>query len=130
MNNKHAGGRPKTKMGIDEVERLCQLNCTMEELAAYFGVDVRTVQLRAQNEPWIRAAMERGQAMGKLSLRREQFRLAEKGNAAMLMFLGKQLLGQRDKVEAEVTVKDGDMTLEQLLATADKLLELEKDKKK
>jgi hypothetical protein len=34
MNNKHAGGRPKTKMGIDEVERLCQLNCTMEELAA------------------------------------------------------------------------------------------------
>jgi hypothetical protein len=130
MNNKHAGGRPNTKMGIDEVERLCQLNCTMEELAAYFGVDVRTVQLRAQNEPWIRAAMERGQALGKLSLRREQFRLAEKGNAAMLMFLGKQLLGQRDKVEAEVTVKDGDMTLEQLLATADKLLELEKDKKK
>jgi hypothetical protein len=130
MNNKHAGGRPKTKMGIDEVERLCQLNCTMEELAAYFGVDVRTVQLRAQNEPWIRAAIERGQAMGKLSLRREQFRLAERGNAAMLMFLGKQLLGQRDKVEAEVTVKDGDMTLEQLLATGDKLIELEKDKKK
>jgi hypothetical protein len=48
----------------------------------------------------------------------------------MLMFLGKQLLGQRDKVEAEVTVKDGDMTLEQLLATGDKLIELEKDKKK
>jgi hypothetical protein len=68
--------------------------------------------------------------MGKLSLRREQFRLAERGNAAMLMFLGKQLLGQRDKVEAEVTVKDGDMTLEQLLATGDKLIELEKDKKK
>ena len=37
---------------------------------------------------------------GKISLRRAQFRLAEK-SAAMAIFLGKNYLGQRDAVETE-----------------------------
>src|SRR5271163_3625728 len=127
---KHPGGRPKVRMGLEEVENLSRLNCTMEELAAYFRVDVRTVQLRAQREPKFREAIERGQAMGRLSVRRQQIRLMEQGNATMAIFLGKQLLGQRDRLEAEVTMKDGDLTLEQLLATGAQLLALQKDKNK
>jgi hypothetical protein len=127
---KHPGGRPKIKMGIEEVENLSRLNCTMDELAAYFRVDVRTVQLRAQKEPAFRAAVERGQAMGRLSVRRQQARLLEQGNPTISIWLGKQLLGQRDRLEAEVTMKDGDMTLEQLLATGDRLMSLQKGKKK
>jgi hypothetical protein len=127
---KHPGGRPKVKMGLDEVENLSRLNCTMDELAAYFRVEVRTVQLRAQREPKFREAIERGQSMGRLSVRRQQIRLMERGNATMAIFLGKQLLGQRDRLEAEVTVKDGDMTLEQLLATGERLMSLQKEKKK
>src|SRR5271154_2907902 len=116
VKKKNLGGRPKVKMGLEEVENLSRLNCTMDELAAYFKVDVRTVQLRAQREPKFREAIERGQAMGRLSVRRQQIRLMEQSNATMAIFLGKQLLGQRDRLEAEVTMKDGDMTLEQLLA--------------
>ena len=36
---------------------------------------------------------------GKASLRRTQFKIAEKGNANMAIFLGKQYLGQTDKAE-------------------------------
>ena len=130
MKKKNLGGRPKVKMGLEEVENLSRLNCTMDEIAAYFNVDVRTVQLRAQREPAFRAAMERGQALGRLSIRRQQLRLMEHGNATMAVWLGKQLLGQRDRLEAEVTVKDGDMTLEQLLATGAQLIALQKEKKR
>jgi hypothetical protein len=130
VKKKHPGGRPKVKMSLEEVENLSRLNCTMDELAAYFGADVRTVQLRAQREPAFRAAIERGQAMGRLSVRRQQIRLMDQGNATMAIFLGKQLLGQRDRLEAEVTMKDGDMTLEQLLATGDRLMSLQREKKK
>jgi len=130
VKTKNLGGRPKVKMGLEEVENLSRLNCTMDEIAAYFNVDVRTVQLRAQREPAFRAAMERGQALGRLSIRRQQIRLMEQGNATMAVWLGKQLLGQRDRLEAEVTMKDGDMTLEQLLATGAQLIALQKEKKR
>lgn len=43
---------------------------------------------------------------GKISLRRMQWRLAEK-NATMAIFLGKQYLGQRDNVDVNVTNTEG-----------------------
>lgn len=49
---------------------------------------------------------------GKISLRRMQWRLAEK-NATMAIFLGKQYLGQRDNVDVNVTNNDG-MPLDEL----------------
>ena len=42
-------------------------------------------------------AYKKFSATGKTSLRRHQFDLAKKGNAAMLIWLGKQYLGQSDK---------------------------------
>ena len=41
--------------------------------------------------------------LGKISLRRSQWRLAEK-SATMAIWLGKQYLGQKDQVEASVVV--------------------------
>lgn len=38
----------------------------------------------------------RGRHKGRLSVRREQFKLLQAGNATMGIWLGKQLLGQRD----------------------------------
>jgi hypothetical protein len=42
---------------------------------------------------------------GKMSLRRHQWRALEEGNTTMLVWLGKQYLGQREK--NEVTGADG-----------------------
>jgi hypothetical protein len=56
----------------------------------------------------------------KISIRRQQLKLAEAGNATMLIWLGKQVLGQRDKIAQEIKVKDDGVTritLEELLST-------------
>ena len=45
--------------------------------------------------------MERGRAKGRISVRRHQMKLLEAGNATMAVWLGKQLLGQRDAITAE-----------------------------
>src|SRR5215831_13810059 len=47
------------------------------------------------DEGWA-GAIERGRHKGRLSVRREQFKLLQAGNATMGIWLGKQLLGQRD----------------------------------
>jgi hypothetical protein len=45
-------------------------------------------------------------AKGKTSLPRQQFELAKKGNATMLIWLGKQYLGQTDKPSADDSDED------------------------
>ena len=52
-------------------------------------------------------------AAGKMSLRREQWRSAEKGNVTMQIWLGKQWLGQTDKVEqkTDATVTENQVVL-------------------
>lgn len=47
------------------------------------------------------AAIERGRAKGRRSLQAKQFEVAMKGNVSMLIWLGKQLLGQKDSVNIE-----------------------------
>lgn len=46
--------------------------------------------------------MERGKAKGRLSVRRLQMKLLERGNATMGVWLGKQLLGQVDQIDHHV----------------------------
>lgn len=54
-------------------------------------------------------------AKGKASLRRTQFKLAEK-NPSMAIFLGKNLLGQTDRVEQTVMEVEDLSTLAQMLS--------------
>jgi hypothetical protein len=49
-------------------------------------------------------------AGGKMSLRRSQFRLAEK-NASMAIWLGKQYLGQKDDKQIDLTTLGKAFTL-------------------
>lgn len=82
------------------------MNATQEEMAAWFNCSVSTIEKRLQ-EPTFRDAYEAGRALGRLSVRREQLELMKKGNATMAIWLGKQLLGQRDVTASEVTGAGG-----------------------
>jgi hypothetical protein len=104
---KHAGGRPPAIEEIDKklLEQLCAIQCTQAEIAAVLGVSRRTVERYAVMEGY-QEIFERGRELGKVSVRRKQFDLMNgdkerPGSVAMAIWLGKQLLGQRD----EVTVK-------------------------
>ena len=91
-------GRPKTEINLEELQKLCTLNCTMPEIASFFNMPLRTLEDRFKNDTDVRTAIENGRNKGKLSVRRKQLQIMdETNNATMAIWLGKQLLGQRDK---------------------------------
>jgi hypothetical protein len=103
---RRGAGRKPANIDLGELEKLCSLQCTDEELAAWFGVSTRTIENR-RKQPKFAEVMVRGKAKGRISVRRAQMRLLEAGNAAMGVWLGKQLLGQRDVTPIELTGANG-----------------------
>jgi hypothetical protein len=86
-------GRPLIPIDENQVEKLASIMCTMNEIAAFFGCSVDTIENRFSD------VIKTGREKGTASLRRMQYQAAEKGNTAMLIWLGKQYLGQADKVD-------------------------------
>ncbi|MCL4408214.1 MAG: hypothetical protein M1542_07625 [Thermotogae bacterium] len=88
-------GRPKKAIDYETVEKLALIHCTEEEIGEFLDISVRTLQ---RNKEFCRV-YKKGLKKGKMSLRRMQFKAAEDGNVAMMIWLGKQYLGQTDKQE-------------------------------
>lgn len=113
---KNKGGRPRKEINQDQFEKLCGIQCTLEEIANIMDCSADTV------ERWCKRTYDLGFADaykkyssdGKASLRRIQFRLAEK-SAAMAIWLGKQYLGQRDRDIADAMDRSNGV-LESLMA--------------
>lgn len=95
-------GRPPAKIDPVELEKLCAMQATDIELAHWFKVSVSTID-RIKRKPATLLIMQRGKAMGCISLRRKQMQVAEAGNVTMLIWLGKQLLGQRDQIDSQIS---------------------------
>lgn len=93
-------GRPKKIIDYESVEKLAMLMCTEEEIANYLDISVRTLQ---RDEEFCRI-YKKGLDYGKMSLRRTQFKLAQK-SSAMAIFLGKQYLGQSDEFTGASNLK-------------------------
>lgn len=102
MGGKRSGsGRRSIQIDLGEVEKLCALQCTDEEIAAWFGVSTSTIERRKQRTDF-GEAMDRGKAKGRVSLRRRLFEQATKSNnIAATIFLAKNLLGYRDVMANE-----------------------------
>ena len=83
-----------------QFENLCGLQCTLLEICDAFDVEDDTLNSWCKKTYGTTFSevfkLKRGK--GQISLRRMQWKLAEK-NAAMAIFLGKQYLGQKDKIE-------------------------------
>ena len=90
------------KIDLAELEKLCSLQCTDEELAAWFNVTTRTIERKRKNAKFAEV-MNRGKAKGRISIRRMQMKLLEQGNATMGVWLGKNILGQVDEVRHELS---------------------------
>lgn len=63
------------------------------------GVGERTIARRMAEQGEFWQSYKRGYAEVTTGLRRKQLDLALRGNATMLIWLGKQLLGQKDRHE-------------------------------
>src|ERR1700680_487514 len=128
--------RPEVKIDMVELEKLCGMQCTDEEVAAFFGVSTRTIE-RRRGVAKFKEIMDNARAKGRISVRRALFKQAAAGNIAAAIFLSKNLLGYKDVVNNELTGRAGgpiqisarpdlsqlsDEQLEQLRAITDKAL--------
>lgn len=92
-------GRPPIEVDVKMLEALAERGLTQADCAAVLGCSVDTLQRRYLD------VYELGLQKCKASLRRKQFEMALAGNVTMLIWLGKNMLGQADKTE--LTGKDG-----------------------
>ncbi len=91
-------GRPKKyNLDTDQIEKLAAFGCTNTEIASFFGCGESLIR-KSYSE-----FLTKGRDKGKMRLRQLQWKAAESGNVTMLIFLGKQILGQTDKTEVEFT---------------------------
>ena len=100
--------RPRKEIDQKQFENLCGLQCTLEEICGWFDVTDKTLDgwCKRTYHASFSEVFRQKRGAGKISLRRSQWRLAEK-NATMAIFLGKQFLGQRDSVDVAVTDAKG-----------------------
>lgn len=74
----------------DDVYKLAQMGSTDREISAWFGIDEQTLRYN------FKEIIEKGREELKQSLRMAQIKLALSGNAVMLIWLGKNILGQQE----------------------------------
>ena len=105
-NRDHTGGKPERDIMIEtqgkvigrnkkpiptaDVFKLAAIGCKDIEIAEWFGIDSNTLRYNFSVE------LLKGRETLKQSLRRKQIEVAMSGNPTMLIFLGKNLLGQSD----------------------------------
>ncbi len=85
--------RPKKVIDVKLVEKLAAIHCTIAEIADICEVSRDTIERRYA------ALIAKARAEGKMSLRKYQWEAVKKGNVSMMIWLGKQLLDQRDSFE-------------------------------
>lgn len=102
-----AMGRPRIELDWDQIEKMAQICCTQKEICNILGVSEDTMLRHCQEKFGITFAeyLDQKASTGKMSLRRKQFTTAMAGNVTMLIWLGKQHLGQKDKIDQDVTTQ-------------------------
>lgn len=110
--------RPKADIKPAQVRNLAAGGSSNIEIARFFGVSADTIERRFAGD------LAKGRATLKTSLRKHQLKAAKNGNAAMLIWLGKQYLGQSDKTIDEYLLE----AISIAGLTKDDLLELVKNK--
>ena len=83
-------GRDKTVVPPDKVEELAELGCTDRDIANFYGIAENTLRYNFSDN------LVKGREELKISLRRSMLKTAHGGNAAVLIFLAKNLLGMSD----------------------------------
>jgi len=102
--------RPKIKIDANDLLKLAVLHCTNQEIADFFECSKDTIERR------FAAILKKGRAQGKIKLRRAQWQSVDKGNVVAQIWLGKQILGQTEKIEQSL---DADINHEVILMWPD-----------
>jgi AraC-like DNA-binding protein len=88
--------RPKANIDATQVLKLAEIGCKTTEIANVLGCSTDTLERR------FAAELSKGRTNLRISLRRWQLQAAQKGNVALLIWLGKQYLDQTEKIEENI----------------------------
>lgn len=102
-------GRPKIEIDFEKINKLCEFHCTAQEIVAHLKIfdskiSYNTVERRIKEEfnmTFGEYVQEKHNGFAKPKIRGLQWKAAENGNTSMLIWLGKQYLGQTDKQEIQ-----------------------------
>lgn len=98
-------GRPRKELNVKTFKKLAELQPTIGEAASFFEMSDETLETRCKElfQCTFLEAIKKHGGTGKVSLRRAQWAAALKGNSALLIWLGKQWLGQMDRADIEIS---------------------------
>lgn len=86
--------------GCEYISSMTAMGCTIDDIADELGISKPTLYTK-HNKEKLNEAVKIGQGRLKNTLRMAQMKTAVKGNPAMLIFLGKNYLGQSDNPAGE-----------------------------
>jgi len=99
-------GRPQKEIDQKQFEKLCGLQCPLHEIASWFECSEDTIErwCKRTYSMTFADAYKIHSAQGKISLRRFQFKQAER-STAMAIWLGKQWLDQKEQMVIDANIK-------------------------
>jgi hypothetical protein len=108
--NQNQKGRPKLSFDMKLVQNLGQIGATYEEMALFFQCSIETIKNKMKDEFGdFCMSYKKGKAALCQSLRRRQIEIAldktNKSCTSMLIWLGKNILGQSDQGIANLDTK-------------------------
>lgn len=116
--------RPEAKIDWEIVDRLTKAGCLGTEVAAFFGIHPNTFYKRVQEEynlsfsEFLQEKKHRGDALLRMQQYEKAIGESKKGDNMMLIWLGKNRLGQRDHEEKNDSPKQEDLNLKNQLYSA------------
>ena len=98
-------GRPPIQIDWEKFDKLCFIQCTLEEIAGFFDCSVDTIERKVTDEKGCTFAEYHKvkAAGGKASLRRRLYSIAHsdtaKGSVTACIWLSKQYLGMKERID-------------------------------
>lgn len=102
-------GRPKWVPNWDEIDKLCAIQATRSEIAAWFNVSEDTIEraVKRDHKEDFAAYFAKKRKAGFISIRRAMFQKAQAGDKAMITLFFKKYLGLVDTTVVKVQDSDG-----------------------
>ena len=85
--------RPMKQVDEQAIQKLAQMHWSYDDIAEFCDISTQTLQRNYVH------LIKKGRELGKISLRRAQFDKALSGSVPMQIWLGKQHLDQKEKIE-------------------------------
>ena len=104
-------GRPKIEFNMKQVKLLGQFRATYDTMAEWFECSEQTIRRNMQDkESEFCKVYKKALANTKMKLSEAQIKYALNGNSALLIWLGKQWLGQKEP--KDMILEDNDHTID------------------